>query len=417
MLIVIALLLLALSVGADFAFLYSLRRFLAPRKVRLAGSICVAVEFFLVVYLVLLATARETVMPHPDLTLAVLSLLVPKVAFLLLWLCFVRPFSCMRGSLYNFLTALLLSVLLGGVILHGGLRERFLVEVKRVEVASPKVPRSFDGYRIAQISDVHLGSLTEADTTFLRRAVDSILALEPDVVCFTGDLVNIRAAELKPAFMAELKRLRTRRHRVYAVMGNHDYADYDHSLTDSLRAADADSLRALIADLGWTLLDNRGEYIRHRAYCRPGEFISPMESLRLLGVGNIGEPPFSTYGDLEAAIASLPTDEPTRMDEQFTILLSHNPTHWRAEVLEYTDIDLTLSGHTHGMQVCVGGFSPAVWRYKEWGGLYQEGDRYLYVNTGLGTVGFPVRIGLKPEVTLITLRHTEPLTDEDLEVY
>jgi predicted MPP superfamily phosphohydrolase len=142
-----------------------------------------------------------------------------------------------------------------------------------------------------------------------------------------------------------------------------------------------------------------------------------MESLRLLGVGNIGEPPFSTYGDLEAAIASLPTDEPTRMDEQFTILLSHNPTHWRAEVLEYTDIDLTLSGHTHGMQICVGGFSPAVWRYKEWGGLYQEGDRYLYVNTGLGTVGFPVRIGLKPEVTLITLRHTEPLTDEDLEVY
>jgi predicted MPP superfamily phosphohydrolase len=358
-------------------------------------------------------TARETVLPHPMLTLWVLALLMPKVLFLLLWALFVRPFTCMKGSLYNFLTALLLAVLLGGVILHGGLRERFLVEVNRVEVASPRVPPSFDGYRIAQISDIHLGSLAEGDTVFLNNVVDTILALQPDMVCFTGDLVNIRSAEALPSFRRALRRLRTRRHCVYAVMGNHDYADSDHTLPDSLHAADADTLRAFMTEMGWTLLDNRGERIRHRAERRPGDFGDPTEDLCILGVGNVGEPPFSVYGDLDSALATLPPK--MDIDREFTILLSHNPTHWRREVLLHPDVDLMLAGHTHGMQLRVAGWSPAAWRYQEWGGLYREGTQFLYVNTGLGTVGFPVRIGLKPEVTLLTLRY-RPETEEDEEV-
>jgi hypothetical protein len=336
-----------------------------------------------------------------------LTLLLPKVLFLLLWALFVRPFTCMKGSLYNFLTAALLSLLLGGVVLYGGLRERFLVEVNRVEVVSAAVPPSFDGYRIAQISDIHLGSLSEGDTVFLHTVVDSVLALQPDMVCFTGDLVNIRSVEALPAFRRALRRLRTRRHCVYAVLGNHDYADYDAALTDSMRAADADTLRAMMAEMGWTLLDNRGERIRHRAERRPGDFGDPTEALCILGVGNIGDFPYYPHGNLDTALATLPPK--MDIDREFTILLSHNPAHWRQEVLRHPDIDLMLAGHTHGMQLRIAGWSPAVWRYPEWGGLYTQGTQSLYVNTGIGTVGFPMRIGLKPEVTLLTLRTaTEP---------
>ncbi len=411
MLTLLPLLLMALSIGADLAFLRSVRRFLSPRRVRLCAWCCVVAELALIAYLVLLLTARETVMPHPTLTLWVLALLVPKVLFLLLWVLFVRPFTCLKGSLYNFLTALLLSAALGGVILYGGYTERFLVEVNRVEVRSPRVPASFDGYRIAQLSDIHLGSLTLRDTTFLRTVVDSVLALQPDVICFTGDLVNLRSAEARPEFRRELQRLRTRRHCVYAVLGNHDYADYDRSMPDSLHAADTDTLRAYLAEMGWTLLDNSGQRIRHRAERRPDDFGDPTEALCILGVGNIGEPPFTTYGHLDSALQTLP--EKLEIDREFTILLSHNPTHWRREVLDHEAIDLTLSGHTHGMQMRVCGFSPAVWRYPEWGGLYTEGHQSLYVNTGIGTVGFPLRIGLKPEVTLLTLRCTAEDPDAD----
>ncbi len=405
MFLLIVLLFLALTVASDFAFLHSVKRFVAPSKMLPFRLLCLLTEGFLVFFVGLIMTETQTVLPHPTAMLIALTLLFPKLLFLILWLLFVRPFHCMKGSLYNFLSACLLSLLLGGAILYGGLRERFLVEVNEVTVQSARLPRSFDGYRIAQISDFHAGSLTEADTAFVRSMVDSIIAREPDMVCFTGDFVNIHSSELRP-FMRELSRLCTRRHRVYAIMGNHDYADYDHFMTDSMRSADTDTLRQMVAEMGWTLLDNRGDRIRHRSFRRLGDFFDPVETLRILGVGNIGEPPFNTYGDLEQAIGSLPVNRGVP-EERFTILLSHNPTHWRNEVLQYPDIDLTLSGHTHGMQMKIFGWSPASWRYQEWGGLYHEGSQSLYVNTGIGTVGFPIRIGLKPEVTLLTLKRVE----------
>lgn len=406
MIILLLIFCLSLSVAADFAFLRSLKRFLAPRYLRFFRWLCILSDVYLLGYLVLLSTSRTLVLPAPGWTLAAMTILFPKILFVLLWTIFAWPFFRLKIASYNFLSACILAAILGGVILHGGLKERFLVQVNRVEITSPHLPHSFDGYRIAQISDFHLGSLSEKDTTFVRRIADSILALQPDIVCFTGDLVNCESREARP-FIDELRRMRTRRHGVFAILGNHDYADYAKAMPDSLRQADADTLRKLIASAGWTLLDNRGEIIRHRAERAAADYYDPAEYIRIVGVGNIGEPPFTTYGDLGKALSSLP-DNKNRADTAsalpFTLLLSHNPTHWKEEVLPDTDIDLMLAGHTHGMQIKIAGFSPAVWKYKEWGGLYTENDRHLYVNTGLGTVGFPARIGLKPEITLITLR-------------
>ncbi len=406
MIILLFLLCLSLSIAADFAFLRSLKRFLAPRYLRYFRRTCFLLEFYLLGYIILLLTSRSMVLPAPGWTLAAMTILFPKILFVLLWTIFVWPLFRTKIASYNFLSACILSAILGGIILHGGLKERFLVQVNRVEISSPHLPCSFDGYRIAQISDFHLGSLTLKDTTFVRRVTDSILALQPDIVCFTGDLVNCESEEARP-FINELRRMRTRRHQVFAILGNHDYADYARTMPDSLHQADADTLRHLITTAGWTLLDNRGEIIRHRAERSANDYYDPTEYIRIVGVGNIGEPPFTTYGDLRTALASLPdasTNTDTTSTRPFTILLSHNPTHWRQEVLPDSEIDLMLAGHTHGMQIKIAGFSPAVWKYKEWGGLYSENDRHLYVNTGLGTVGFPARIGLKPEITLITLR-------------
>lgn len=406
MIILFLILCLSLSAAADFAFLRSLKRFLAPRYLRFFRGLCFLSDFYLLGYLILLSASRSMVLPAPGWTLAAMTLLFPKILFVILWTIFVWPFFRLKIASYNFLSACVLTIILGGIILHGGLKERFLVQVNRVEITSPHLPRSFDGYRIAQISDFHLGSLGIQGTTFVRRVADSILALQPDVVCFTGDLVNCESREARP-FVDALRRMRTRRHQVFAILGNHDYADYARAMPDSLRRADADTLRRLIAEAGWTRLDNRGEIIRHRAERTAHAYYHPDEYIRIVGVGNIGEPPFTTYGDLPRALASLP-DAPnitdTTASRPFTILLSHNPIHWRQEVLPDTDIDLMLAGHTHGMQIKIAGFSPAVWKYKEWGGLYTENNRHLYVNTGLGTVGFPARIGLKPEITLITLR-------------
>lgn len=406
MIILLLLICLSLSIAADFAFLRSLKRFLAPRYLRFFRWFCLLSEFYLLSYLIILFTSRTMVLPAPIWTLAAMTVLFPKILFVILWTIFVWPFFRLKIASYNFLSACILATVLGGIILHGGLKERFQVQVNRVEIICPRLPRSFDGYRIAQISDLHLGSLSKKDTTFIRRVTDSIVALQPDIVCFTGDLVNCESQEARP-FIDELHRMRTRRHQVFAILGNHDYADYARTMPDSLHQADADTLRHLIAAAGWTLLDNRSEIIRHRAERAANTYYDPTEYIRIVGVGNIGEPPFTTYGNLRKALASLPDNKKgadTTSVPPFTILLSHNPTHWRQEILPETQIDLMLAGHTHGMQIKIAGFSPAIWKYKEWGGLYTENDQHLYVNTGLGTVGFPARIGLKPEITLITLR-------------
>ena len=283
--------------------------------------------------------------------------------------------------------ALLASLVIAVVVGH--YHTRYVVDVNRVEVSSPRLPAAFDGLRVAHISDFHLDSFDAGqDDAFMQRLADSIFAAEPDIICFTGDLVTISSVEARP-WRSMLARLASHPNiPVFTIMGNHDYADYVAGRDEVWREADRDNLRRTQTDAGWLMLDNASATMS-----RGGEKIA------IVGVGNIGEPPFTTYGNLPRAMQGIDADS------TFTILLSHNPMHWRSEVLPDTPIDLMLAGHTHAMQMRVFGWSPAAFRYKEWGGLYREGQQYLYVNTGVGCTGPRVRIGVPPEVTIIILRH------------
>lgn len=279
-----------------------------------------------------------------------------------------------------------------GAVLVGHYHTRLQVEVARVEVRSPRLPHSFDGLRVAHISDFHIDSFdTISDRPFMDKLADILRSERPDLICFTGDLVTIASPEARP-WRDALARLAAQEDvPVFAILGNHDYADYVREADESWRTADRDHLRRMLTAAGWQLLDNRSTLLR-----RGGD------SIAIVGVGNIGEPPFATYGNLDTAMQDV--GGRAVADSMFTLLLSHNPVHWRTEIVPQTHIDLTLSGHTHAMQLRLFGWSPSAFRYPEWAGLYREGDQYLYVNTGLGCTGPRVRIGVPPEVTILTLR-------------
>ena len=267
----------------------------------------------------------------------------------------------------------------------GALVERFRIDVREVPVYVADLPADMEGLRIVQISDWHVGSYGQ-DAAYIRRCIDRIDGLHPDVVVFTGDIVNRHSDELRH-FVRDLAALCAPM-GVYSVMGNHDYGDYFNWPDERAHKADADSLRAMQRRMGWQMLDNSTVMLRRGR-----------DSIALIGVENIGEPPFTTRGDLLRAY-------PTPSDSTIKVLLSHNPTHWTDSIAGHPDMNiaLTLSGHTHAMQMRAGRFSPAAWRYPTWGGLYSDSTGHsLYVNIGLGTVGIPMRLGATPEITVITL--------------
>lgn len=277
------------------------------------------------------------------------------------------------------------------------------IDVENVEVVSSRLPESFEGYTIAQISDLHVGTWGK-DTTFLSKLVDSVNSLNADMVVFTGDIVNRKSEELKP-FMNVLSRL-SAKDGVYSILGNHDYGDYVDWHTPEEKVENLAELRSMERSMGWILLDNERRVISNG-----------QDSIVLIGVENWGEPPFHVYGDLKKALPSSPDSIHNMNDADFKILLSHNPEHWNREVSKITNIDLTLSGHTHAMQMMIGSgrhkWSPAAWRYPQWSGLYSRelengGNSQLYVNIGAGEVGMPARLlNAIPEITLITL--TRPI--------
>lgn len=284
-------------------------------------------------------------------------------------------------------TAIVVIAGIVGSVLWGRYVTRLRLDVSQAELVSQRVPSAFDGFKIAHISDFHLDSFDKnKEMGFVEEIIDRIANERPDIVCFTGDLVTVRSAQAIP-YRRLLHKLSASGIPVYSVMGNHDYADYVWEFDESRRLADRDSLRHLMSEAGWRMLDNESEWLYRGS-----------DSLLVAGVENIGEPPFSVYGDLGKAL------EGNYADHVFTILLSHNPTHWRSEVLPNTSIDLTLSGHTHAMQFRVGSWSPSKWKYPEFAGLYREGLQFLNVNTGLGGVGPKIRIGVKPEINIITLK-------------
>lgn len=284
-------------------------------------------------------------------------------------------------------TAIVVIAGIVGSVLWGRYVTRLRLDVSQAELVSQRVPLAFDGFKIAHISDFHLDSFDKnKEMGFVEEIIDRIANEQPDIVCFTGDLVTVRSAQAIP-YRRLLHKMSASGIPVYSVMGNHDYADYVWEFDESRRLADRDSLRHLMSEAGWRMLDNESEWLYRGS-----------DSLLVAGVENIGEPPFSVYGDLGKAL------EGNYTDNVFTILLSHNPTHWRSEVLPNTSIDLTLSGHTHAMQFRVGSWSPSKWKYPEFAGLYREGLQFLNVNTGLGGVGPKIRIGVKPEINIITLK-------------
>lgn len=280
-----------------------------------------------------------------------------------------------------------LAVVVFLLIWWGALVNRFRSKVNEVDVYVENLPEKFDGYRIVQISDLHVGTFG-SDTTFVSRLVDRINSENADLIVFTGDIVNRRTSELIP-HIALLSRLDAA-DGVISIFGNHDYGDYSEWPSEKAKSDNLDNLKKLQREMGWDLLLNE-----NRTIYREGDSIS------VIGVENVGDPPFTIYG-------SLPDSYENLSDSVTKILLTHNPVHWSMEIADKKDanVALTLSGHTHAMQIELFGLSPAAFRYKEWGGLYSDTSdkHYLYVNIGAGTVGFPMRIGATPEITVITLK-------------
>ena len=273
----------------------------------------------------------------------------------------------------------------------GALVNRYNIDVVEETFEFADLPQSFDGYRIAVFSDIHLGTYVN-DTTFISEVVDKINGLKPDAIFFVGDIVNRQTDELLP-FTSTLSRLHAP-DGVFSVLGNHDYGDYRDWSSPEARTRNNKALWKLQVDMGWQLLRNQTSYLARGN-----------DSIAIIGVENCGDPPFSVYGSLREAY------DGKFNDDRFKILLTHNPAHWRKEVgnVDSINIPLTFSGHTHAMQISttIAGhrYSPASLRYPSWGGRYDDTlGRSLYVNIGLGTVGLPMRVGATPEITLVTLK-------------
>ncbi|MDE5960280.1 MAG: metallophosphoesterase [Duncaniella sp.] len=313
---------------------------------------------------------------------------LPKYLFVIIDLIAKIPCLFKRHRLsWLSITGTVLSVVTFVALWWGALVNRFNIDVKDVEIEIAGLPDGFDGYRIVQFSDMHVGTFGN-DTTFVSTFVDRINALNPDLIVFTGDIVNSKTTELPP-FVAPFSRLNAP-DGVYSILGNHDYGDYSEWPSAEAKKGNLELMKKLQADMGWHLLLNETVMLRQDG-----------DSIALIGVENIGDPPFKVYGSLSKAYPQL-------SDSVSKILLTHNPAHWTDSISGNADmrVPLSLSGHTHAMQLEILGWSPAKYRYPTWGGLYNDSDKQhqLYVNIGGGTVGFPARVGATPEITLITLK-------------
>lgn len=256
------------------------------------------------------------------------------------------------------------------------------VVVKEREMRFETLPAEYDGYRIVQLSDLHMGTY-RFDPRVVDRIVERVNAMNPDLIVFTGDLVNRTPDELTP-FIPVLSRLKSR-DGVVSIMGNHDYCVYGSYKTQRERVEAIHRLQSMQREeLGWRLLLNENMTVDRNG-----------EKIALVGVENAGKG-FVDHADLPRAMRGVDPG-------MFTIMLSHDPCHWRNEILPDTDIPLTLAGHTHAMQFRLGPLSPSRLLYKEWNGVYCEGNRLLHVNPGTGS-NVPFRLGAWPEINMLTLK-------------
>jgi len=259
--------------------------------------------------------------------------------------------------------------------------------IRRKTIYLPNLPKSFDGIRIGQLSDIHSGSFFSK--TAVKGGVEMFLKEKPDIIFFTGDLVNNETSEVKD-YIDVFSKLQAPL-GVYSVTGNHDYGDYKAWSTNDAKRKNFTDLMEAHRHMGFDLLMNENRILEESG-----------DKLAILGIENWGAGRFAKYGKLDQAHAR--TDEAS-----VKLLLSHDPSHWDAQVRpDYKDIDVMFAGHTHGFQfgVEIGDFkwSPSQYVYKQWADLYQEGQQYLYVNRGFGYIGYPGRIGIPPELTIIELK-------------
>lgn len=321
---------------------------------------------------------------------AMLLMFIPKVFSSLVLLAedIVRMFEGFPPrSFYVSEAAAVLAGIFFLIILFGLTRGRHFYKVKRETLYFPDLPEAFDGFTITQLSDVHSGSLSHVKG--VQKGLDMADAQNSDLLLFTGDLVNNMASEMMPwiPLFAKLKAP----YGKYSVLGNHDYGDYIRWESEIAKEANLNQLKEIHAEIGFRLLLNESVTISKQG-----------QSIALIGVENWGKGGFHKYGDLKRATMDVP-------DNAFKILMSHDPSHWDEVTVDHDQhVHLTLAGHTHGMQFGIELFgfkwSPVKYVYKQWAGLYQQSGKYLYVNRGFGYHGLKGRVGIWPEITVLTLK-------------
>ncbi|MGI9542414.1 MAG: metallophosphoesterase [Cyclobacteriaceae bacterium] len=277
-------------------------------------------------------------------------------------------------------------LMFGGMV-YGVLWGKFNFRVLTEDISSPRIPRAFDGLKIVHISDAHLGSFGNSFEP-IKKAIKMINDLDPDYVFFTGDLVNNHANEAEP-WIEVFREIRSKKGK-FSIFGNHDYADYG-SFSKQEKETSVQRLKAIHDEMGFHLLQDTHVVLKEDD-----------AAISLIGVHNWGQG-FHQIGDLAKAMDGV-------ADDHFKILLSHDPTHFEMQVKNKTNIDLTLSGHTHGMQMGIEvpvlniKWSPVRFRYPRWAGLYRENGQSIYINRGFGVLAYPGRVGMAPEITLLTLK-------------
>jgi predicted MPP superfamily phosphohydrolase len=282
-----------------------------------------------------------------------------------------------------------IAILIFIAVLEGIFRGRFNFKVKRHTLTFPDLPPAFDGLKIAQVSDFHIGCFI-GNMKQVEKGIRLVNGENPDLIVFTGDLVTIHADEVVP-FIPMLSKLRARLGK-YSILGNHSYSGHDYFHWNKVDSPET-NLSKIIAhhrEIGFDILLNESRRIAVDG-----------QEIHLVGIENWGYPPFPQAGDIDKALIGVPP-------EAFKVLLSHDPSFWEAKVIGNYPIALTLSGHTHGMQIGVKfgkhEWSPASFKYKYWGGLYRESNKWLNVNRGFGHVIYSARIGMPPEITIFELK-------------
>ncbi len=318
--------------------------------------------------------------------------LAPKSFFAIMTILsyLIRWVNGLRKQIITLVGSLLIGSGIFLVLLYGLFIGRYQVNVEKQSLYFDDLPVQLDGLKIVQLSDIHLGSFKN-NPRVLKETIKMIEILHPDLLLFTGDMVNNFSEEIK-GFEPYLTQL-SAKYGKYAIQGNHDYGDY-YEWPDSLsKRKNLKQIESGLTQAGFKLLLNQWEKI-----------VVKDTSFSLIGVENWGHKPFPQYANLDVAMKGIPTNS-------FKVLMSHDPAYWEAIVVPQTDIPLTLSGHTHGGQfgLRIAGieFSPIFLVQKYWGGLYEADNQYLYVNRGLGTIGFSGRIEMNPEITLLTLFRTK----------